>query len=319
VFLIANQYKADKRRNNMAKMIVGKELISIIDTGEIIAEGETKNCDAIKYDFVLDSRFLKAQYGAPIRYETLQPIDQIDAKINPGEVVYVLTKEKIHLPPDMYMQISHKRGLVDYGILTMGGSIIDPSYSGKLIFGLYNLSAKPFPLLPGRKFVSATLYRLEDAEKGNLENVPVPKPLDDFPPRLIEKIEGFAPIGLTSLEDAVKTIRDQVNNITRELKENKDSIDDIGKVIRKTREDIDENNAQIKRINESLGDLVTGLSQEVNLRKELRAEIEKDVGDKLKEVDGKIKFVKGAIWLATAFGGVLLTLLITWLAGWLQF
>jgi len=80
-----------------------------------------------------------------------------------------------------------------------------------------------------------------------------------------------------------------------------------------------ENNKQIERIANRIDDLVTGLNQEVNLRKESEARLDKKIDNATKEVDGKIKFLKGALWLATAFGGILITLLITWLCGWLKF
>ena len=132
-------------------------------------------------------------------------------------------------------------------------------------------------------------------------------------------IRECAPIGLSSLEDAVSVIRKQVEAIEKAVISHKDSIDDINKIIRKTRDDIDENNKQIERIANRIDDLVTGLNQEVNLRKESEARLDKKIDNATKEVDGKIKFLKGALWLATAFGGILITLLITWLCGWLKF
>ena len=162
-------------------------------------------------------------------------------------------------------------------------------------------------------------YELDEKELVDIDEVEPPKSIDDFPPRLVDMIRECAPIGLSSLEDAVSVIRKQVEAIEKAVISNKDSIDDINKIIRKTRDDIDENNKQIERIANRIDDLVTGLNQEVNLRKESEARLDKKIDNATKEVDGKIKFLKGALWLATAFGGILITLLITWLCGWLKF
>jgi deoxycytidine triphosphate deaminase len=303
----------------MAKVICGKKLIKLIEEGKVIEHGSVANCDAIKYDFTLDSKFLKAQYGAPVDYNSLRPVEQKEAIIASGEVVFVLTKENINLPDNMFLQLSPKRGMTEFGVLTLGGFAVDPGYSGKLMFGLYNFSSRPFRLLPGRKLAGAVFYELDEKELVDIDEVEPPKSIDDFPPRLVDMIRECAPIGLSSLEDAVSVIRKQVEAIEKAVISNKDSIDDINKIIRKTRDDIDENNKQIERIANRIDDLVTGLNQEVNLRKESEARLDKKIDNATKEVDGKIKFLKGALWLATAFGGILITLLITWLCGWLKF
>ena len=127
-------------------------------------------------------------------------------------------------------------------------------------------------------------------------------------------IRECAPIGLSSLEDAVSVIRKQVEAIEKAVISNKDSIDDINKIIRKTRDDIDENNKQIERIANRIDDLVTGLNQEVNLRKESEARLDKKIDNATKEVDGKIKFLKGALWLNLRRHPDHLTNLALWLA-----
>lgn len=106
----------------MAKVISGKALLELIEEGQIIENGNVDNCDAIKYDFVLDSNFLKAQYGGPVDYSSLKPIEQKEATIAPGEVVFVLTKETINMPKNMFLQLSPKRGMTEFGIPTLGDS-----------------------------------------------------------------------------------------------------------------------------------------------------------------------------------------------------
>jgi dUTPase len=299
-------------------VITGKTLMSLVEDGEIIENGSTLNCDAIKYDFVLDSCFLKSQFGGPIDYNDLKPLEQKDAIISSGEVVFVLTKEKVNLPTNMFMTLSPKRGMTEFGIMTLGGFAVDPGYSGKLMFGLYNFSTRSFRLLPGKKLAGAVFYQLENDEITDMGSVAPPKTIDDFPPRLIEMIRECAPIGLSSLEDAVVAIKKQINTIEINLSDHKNSIDDFNRIIRKTREDIDENNIQIEKLGNKIDALVSGLNQEVVLRKELEADLKKDLAESSKEINDKIKFLKGALWLATALGGIAVTIFVTWLCGWLK-
>ena len=60
----------------MAQVISGKALLELIKEGKVIEEGNVENCDAIKYDFVLDSMLLKAHYGGALVYSSLKPIEQ---------------------------------------------------------------------------------------------------------------------------------------------------------------------------------------------------------------------------------------------------
>ncbi|MCL1792205.1 MAG: hypothetical protein FWG40_12855 [Peptococcaceae bacterium] len=346
----------------MSNIISGKALLELITRGEVVVDGNPANCDPIKYDFVLDSNFLKAQYGGPIQYDALQPIEQKDAVIAPGEAVFVLTKETLRLPNNMFLQLSPKREMTEYGIMTLGGFAVDPGYHGKLMFGLYNFSSRAFRLLPGKKLVAAVFSELVDGEIANIGEVIPPKSIHNFPPRLIEMIQECAPIGLSSLEDAVSTIKRQIELMEKGLVKNEESISQIHSLIRKTREDMDENTRLIGSIGRKIDDLVSGLDNESKLRKELEFNYERQFSDLIsaqkesglslerqlsdlastlkdemqlrkesdfaleekisatqKEADNKLTFFKGVLWLSTALGGIIVALLISYLAGWLQF
>lgn len=69
----------------------------------------------------------------------------------------------------------------------------------------------------------------------------------------------------------------------------------------------------------NITDLVAGLKEEASLRKKMEIEFDKKLDDTNKEVNDKIKFLKGALWLSTAFIGTAIVMSITWLLGWLKF
>ena len=86
------------------------------------------------------------------------------AKIEPGEVVFVMSQEKVKLPTDVMIILSQKRKIAHDGVAIMGGLTVDPGYDGYLLIGLYNFSSEPFRIVPGRKLIAGLFYRLVDQE-----------------------------------------------------------------------------------------------------------------------------------------------------------
>ena len=303
----------------MAKTLTGDLLKKIVDDGAIIQDGSIINCGAIKYDFVLSDDFLKADYGVPTKISELEPEKRSNVIVSPGEVVYVLSKETVSLPKNMFMHLSANRGMSEYGILTLGGFAVDSSYTGRLMFGLYNYSSTPFKLMPGKKLVGAVFYELEENELQGIDNYDPPKAIENFPPRLISIISQYSPTGLSTLEDSVNTIKIQMELIKKDIREHSYSIDEIRKLVKQAREDLEENNRIVKELSNSVQQLNEGLKAEVDLRKNIQIELDKKLAENTNEINNKLKFVKGALWLATAFASVVVTLLITWIGGWLNF
>lgn len=303
----------------MAKTLTAESLKKLVNEGEIIQNGSIANCGVIKYDFVLSDDFLKAAYGVPTKISELEPEKRASAIVAPGEVVYVLSKETLKLPKNMFMHLSANRGMSEYGILTLGGFAVDPGYTGRLMFGLYNYSSTPFKLMPGKKLVGAVFYELDDAELLGVEDYDPPKTIESFPPRLISIISQYSPTGLSTLEDTINTIKLQLELVKSDLNNHNYAIEEIKKLVKQAREDLEENNRIVKSISNSVQLLNDGLQNEVNLRKITQQDVDKKLEDNARAINDKIKFVKGALWLATAFASVVVTLLVTWLGGWLNF
>ena len=113
------------------EILTENELLSAIENETFIKDGKKESCEGFKYDFTLSNSALTVGFRAPI------DIDQSkeNAVIHPGEIAFVMTKETLALPADIYCQLSTKRKLSLDGIIILGGLIIDPNYKGKLIFG----------------------------------------------------------------------------------------------------------------------------------------------------------------------------------------
>jgi deoxycytidine triphosphate deaminase len=284
----------------MSKVISGKRLQKAVIDNEFLSGGDISSCDGIKYDFRLDDCILKAKYGVPINYSSF-PIEKqgTELVVSPGEMVFVMSKETLNLPKNIFSQLSPRRKMTEFGIITLGGLAIDPGYNGKLLFGLYNISSENFKLVPNAKLVGAVFYELEGAELLN-EYTP-PKAIDGFSSNLIEKIAKYQPIGINTLEDAVNELEKQFEAFKKGLSKNSDAIDKLEELVSNSSRNIDKISEDIKHLSEGL---------------KIEAEARKSIS---KEVDAKIAALKGALWLATALGGAVVILFIGFLTGLIKF
>lgn len=317
----------------MAETITGIKIKNLVEEGKIIENGSISNCGALKYDFTLSDEILKSDFSTPIKFDELSVEERRKALIQPGEVVYVLTKEKVNLPSNMYMSLSANRGMSEYGVLTLGGFAVDPGYSGRLMFGLYNYSSTPFTLIPNSKLIGGIFYQLNENEVIDTDLLERPKPIDAFPARLVSIISKYSPTGMSSLDESIKAISKQMEALKEEFNKNKDELFSLRHLVQDTQEqtnrtsrtvqDLSSNVAEltnsVKDLKLEVSDLKDGLKDEIKLRQEMRGDLEKQIELVTKSVDRKLIFLKGALWTLSALVGVLGTLLTCWANGWLKF
>jgi deoxycytidine triphosphate deaminase len=274
----------------MATMVTGNELRRAVQDGEFIKDGIPDSVEGVKYDFHLSNRVLKAKFKRPVDFDQLSESEKREMEVEPGEVVFVLTQERLSLPLDVVAQLSPKRKLSHAGILTLGGLCIDPGYKGRLLIGLCNFSSTPFPIEPGRKLIAATFYRLNEAEANGLEGPR--ESLDDFPDELVQVMQRYKPVALEPLARELGELRSDVEGLRRDIRSHED---------------------WYNRFKESLG-AHNQLIGEIS--KDLKAEIgERQTGqDKLTRT---LSWLKGAAWTLTGVMSVAVAFFLAWLAGWL--
>jgi dCTP deaminase len=284
----------------MSKVISGKQLKEAIKNNKFLSGGDIANCDGIKYDFRLDDCILKAKFGVPINYSSF-PVEKqgTELVVSPGEMVFVMSKERLNLPGNIFSQLSTRRKMTEFGIITLGGLAIDPGYNGKLLFGLYNISSENFKLVPNAKLVGAVFYELENDEL--IPDYTPPKAIDEYSSTLIEKVAKYQPIGITTLEESIREIERQLEAFKKGLSKNTDAIEKLEDITHQT-------SRNIERISEDIRNLSESLRLEADARKKIS-----------KDVNTKIATLKGALWLATALGATFVALLIGYLTGLIKF
>jgi hypothetical protein len=155
----------------------------------------------------------------------------------------------------------------------LGGLAVDPRYRGVLLIGLYNFSSTPFPLRPGSKLIGAVFYELANDELAEFE-IADPTEITDFPDELIMLIRNYKPVEL-------KGIQDEIAQYKADVQELKKSIDSD-----KTWRD------EFKR---DLSNLLEGLKEERDARKEA----DKDIREKFDKVSNTFAGLR-VIWIIAA-------------------
>jgi deoxycytidine triphosphate deaminase len=229
-------------------MITGSELKQKVL--QLLDDAEPDNVEGVKYDFRLGSRILKAKYGRPIESEKIEDTEGL--QVDPGEVVFVLSRERLRLPMDVVAHLSPKRKLAHAGILTLGGFCVDPGYHGHLLMGLLNISSTPFALQPGKKLIAATFTRLTESECADLP-APVER-LTDFPDELIAIMRRYQPSDVRALNGDISALRGEINSLREEIRSHESWYD---------------------RFQKAMDDLREALSQEVRTRAQAVDELEK--------------------------------------------
>lgn len=196
-----------ERCEKMSKVITEEEIKKWIQDNTNIQDGNLDCAEGIKYDFRLGNKFLKAYFGRVMDYQLdLRSAEDIrKAVVEPGEVVFVLSQERLVLPANVYAQLSPKRSLSQDGIELMGGLTIDPGYEGYLVFGLRNVAGTSYPLNPGTKIVGANFFELD--EKETLEKQKKPNSIESFPPKLLDLIEKYRPVNPQNLENELMKLQ----------------------------------------------------------------------------------------------------------------
>lgn len=265
----------------MAKILTEPELITIISAGEIVEDGIDKSVEGIKYDFRLGTRILKS--GAKeINTDKLTETERAELGIEPGEMVFVLSEEKLNLPSDIKVELSNKRKLSHCGILVGGGVCVDPRYTGFIVLLLYNFSSTRFPLRPGDKLIAGIFYKLDKSEVSEVRVAP--ESIDKFPDDVRALMREYKPFSPNRFTKAIDKIEIRLGSIDEKLVERD-----------KWKKDFQ---GGLDALKGSIGELTNDLKLESSLRQSKDKEIETKqtkVDDNIVEIKSSVKFLKWAI------------------------
>lgn len=204
----------------MPRTITCEELAKAIKEQTFVKNGIAESVEGIKYDFRMSSNVLKASKGRPVDLDKLTETEKTEMVVEPGEVVFVLSEERLTLPKNIMAQLVPKRKLSHEGIIVLGGFCVDPLYEGRLLVGLFNYSSTNFILEPRRKLIAAVFFELQDNEIGTLKKPEAS--VEDFPNDLKRLISSYQPIDMKGLKEHIKTLEGQVDSLRGEITTDKE-------------------------------------------------------------------------------------------------
>lgn len=235
----------------MPKLVTGARLLDAVKQQTFIVGGHERCVEGVKYDLRLGNAVLKSSYGQAVEIDKLPEIERSTLRVDPGEVVFVLTMERLNLPRNMIAVLSNKRKLAHSGIMILGGSSVDPLYDKQLQVGLYNFSSTAFPLRPGKKLIAAMFYELDESELDQFV-VPESTHTEGFADELVTLIKNYRPI-------EIKGVYDELQDTKRQLQELRTSLIDD----RQWKEDFKK---AVETHNQQLDTIIRGLDKEIAAR-----------------------------------------------------
>jgi dCTP deaminase len=106
--------------------------------------------------------------------------------IEPGQFAFLLTAEKVTIPFDAIGFISIRATIKFTGLVNISGFHVDPGYSGKLIFAVFNAGPARIHLKKGQRIFPLWLASLDRP----IKRTTLKLGYDRIPPTLINQISG---------------------------------------------------------------------------------------------------------------------------------
>jgi dCTP deaminase len=91
------------------------------------------------------------------------------ATIPPGKFAYIITEEVVHVPTDAMAFISFKAKYKFKGLINVSGFHVDPGWSGRLVFSLFNAGPNPISVQRGDPFFLIWYADLSENSSKNKE------------------------------------------------------------------------------------------------------------------------------------------------------
>lgn len=126
--------------------------------------------------------------------------------IPPGQFAYLITEEKVNIPKDCLAFISMKFTIKAEGLINVSGFHVDPGYSGKLVFAVYNAGVKRILIRKGMDIFLiwfSSLESIDDRPKNNQ------KGYDTIPSFILENSQDAET--LQNLSEKVSDLESKVN------------------------------------------------------------------------------------------------------------
>jgi deoxycytidine triphosphate deaminase len=92
----------------MARILNQHDLLDAVTHSTFIKGDSPASAEVARYDSRVSSRILKAGFIRPVNADLWSEPEERDSCIAPTEMVFILTEERLELPPNMFAHLSPK-------------------------------------------------------------------------------------------------------------------------------------------------------------------------------------------------------------------
>jgi len=133
--------------------------------------------------------------------------------IQPGQFAFLLTEEKIEVPPNAMALISMKAKYKFRGLINVSGFHVDPGFKGKLVFSLYNAGPREIILKRGQKLFIIVYADLDRTSAGKFLYDGDAQNQEEIPTDLIQNIATGQVFSPMSLQREMNNIKENLNEV----------------------------------------------------------------------------------------------------------
>jgi dCTP deaminase len=136
-----------------------------ISRGELIKDGSfrERNLHQASYDLSLGSEIYIVGESSPKRLKADEPY----ASLPPGQFAILISDEDVIIPNDILAFISIRSKFKFQGLVNISGFHVDPSFSGRLRFGVQNVGPSDVHLKFGEPTFTIFFAELSSMDIGN--------------------------------------------------------------------------------------------------------------------------------------------------------
>lgn len=172
---------------------------------------------------------------------------------------------------------------------------------------MHNLTREDYPFKPEKKLIAGVFYKLDPEEAKLVHSAP--ESLYEFPDDLLKNIGTFQSASTEALESRIEKLSEEISLLQGQIDSDRSWKEEFRMGLSKNNEQIAKTNEQIEKISKSIEDLTKNLEKEIS---------ERTTGEST--LKSKFSLIQGiGIVLGAIFGGGLVSLIVMYIAGILNF
>lgn len=174
------------------------ERLSKTPTPGLIHPFNEVNLRASSYDLTVGEEYYIGQDGASSTLTTQRLNPRQSFTIPPHAVCFILAAETIDLPADVTAKVSLRMTHIYAGMVLTSQPPFDPSYQGRVVVMLHNLSSAPFHLKCGERVATIEFVRLEQKPLKSKVHRSVTTLEEQLPKPFVSSLTEIANISMSS-------------------------------------------------------------------------------------------------------------------------